>query len=171
MTAARRDLLIAVALTLVLALVPLLIGTRYIITQMTLFFIWAIVVSQWNLVLGVAGIFSLAQMALFAVGAYATAMLGYYVGIPIVLAMPAAGLITVAFSVVIGLACLRLRGPYVALLTLAIAQVIFLIIVNDTACFTMPPSGCLPNSPFRRSPKSRQAAVPKRDMRWSRMSR
>ena len=144
MTAARRDLLIAVALTLVLALVPLLIGTRYIITQMTLFFIWAIVVSQWNLVLGVAGIFSLAQMALFAVGAYATAMLGYYVGIPIALAMPAAGLITVAFSVVIGLACLRLRGPYVALLTLAIAQVIYLVIVNDTACFTMPPSGCLP---------------------------
>ena len=43
--------------------------------QMTMFFIWAIVVTQWNLVLGVAGIFSLAQMALFAVGAYATAML------------------------------------------------------------------------------------------------
>jgi len=51
---------------------------------------------------------------------------------------------TVAVSVVIGLACLRLRGPYVALLTLAIAQVIYLIVVNDTACFTNPPSGCLP---------------------------
>ena len=76
MTAARRDLLIAVALTLVLALVPLLIGTRYIITQMTLFFIWAIVVSQWNLVLGVAGIFSLAQMALFAVGAAVSLLTG-----------------------------------------------------------------------------------------------
>jgi branched-chain amino acid transport system permease protein len=143
-TSARRDLLLGVLLAGALALVPYLVGTRYIITQMTLFFIWAIVVTQWNLVLGVAGIFSLAQMALFAVGAYATAMLGYYFGVPILLAMPLAGIVTVAVSIVIGLACLRLRGPYVALLTLAIAQVIYLIVVNDTACFTNPPSGCLP---------------------------
>ena len=140
----RRDILIALALAAVLALVPLLTGTRYVLTQMTLFFIWAIVVTQWNLVLGVAGIFSLAQMALFATGAYATAMLGYYFAVPILLAMPVAGLVTVAVSALIGLACLRLRGPYVALLTLAIAQVIYLMVVNDTACFTNPPSGCLP---------------------------
>ncbi len=140
----RRDILIGLALAALLALVPLLVGTRYVITQMTLFFIWAIVVTQWNLVLGVGGIFSLAQMALFAAGAYATAMLGYYFSVPIVLAIPLAGLVTVLVSLVIGLACLRLRGPYVALLTLAIAQVIYLIVVNDTACFTNPPSGCLP---------------------------
>ncbi len=47
-------------------------------------------------------------------------------------------------SLVIGLACLRLKGPYVALLTLAIAQMLYLLIVNDTDCFTMPPSGCMP---------------------------
>ena len=123
---------------------PLLVGTRYIITQMTLFFIWTIVVTQWNLVLGVGGIFSLAQMALFAVGAYAAAMLGYYFSVPIILAIPIAGFVTVLASLIIGLACLRLRGPYVALLTLAIAQVIYLVVVNDTACFTNPPSGCLP---------------------------
>lgn len=144
MSARTRDIVITIALALVLAVVPFVIGTRYIITQMTLFFIWAIVVTQWNLVLGVAGIFSLAQMALFAVGAYATAMLGYYFAVPIILAMPAAALITVAVSALIGMACLRLRGPYVALLTLAIAQVIYLVVVNDTACFTNPPSGCLP---------------------------
>jgi branched-chain amino acid transport system permease protein len=53
-------------------------------------------------------------------------------------------LVTVVVSIIIGAACLRLRGPYVALLTLAIAQVIYLVVVNDTACFTNPPSGCLP---------------------------
>ncbi|HRX35704.1 MAG TPA: branched-chain amino acid ABC transporter permease [Aestuariivirga sp.] len=144
MSARTRDILIALGLAAALALVPLVVGTRYIITQMTLFFIWAMVVTQWNLVLGVAGIFSLAQMALFAVGAYATAMLGYYFAIPILVAMPLAGLVTVFVSALIGLACLRLRGPYVALLTLAIAQVIYLVVVNDTDCFTNPPSGCLP---------------------------
>ena len=144
MTPAKRDVIICIGLAAVIALVPLLIGTRYIITQMTLFFIWGIVVTQWNLVLGVGGIFSLAQMALFAVGAYTAAMLGYYFGVPMFIALPAAGLVTVIVSIVIGLACLRLRGPYVALLTLAIAQVIYLVVVNDTACFTNPPSGCLP---------------------------
>lgn len=144
MSATKRDIAIAVVLALLLAILPMVVGTRYIITQMTLFFIWAIVVSQWNLVLGVAGIFSLAQMALFAIGAYATAMLAYYFAVPVVLAMPAAGIVTVVASLIIGLACLRLKGPYVALLTLAIAQVIYLVVVNDTDCFTNPPSGCLP---------------------------
>jgi branched-chain amino acid transport system permease protein len=144
MTLARRDLWLTLALAAAMALVPLFIGTRYIVTQITLFFIWSMVVIQWNLVLGVGGIFSLAQMALFAVGAYATAMLGYYVAAPMVLALPVAGVVTVIVSLVIGLACLRLRGPYVALLTLAIAQVFYLVIVNDTACFTNPPSGCMP---------------------------
>ncbi len=144
MSPAKRDILICLLLAAVMAVIPQVVGMRYIVTQTTLFFIWATVVTQWNLVLGVAGIFSLAQMALFAVGAYATAMLGYYFSLPMVLAMPAAALITVVASIVIGLACLRLKGPYVALLTLAIAQVIYLVVVNDTACFTNPPSGCLP---------------------------
>lgn len=144
MSKAKRDIIVCLVLAAIMALVPMLVGTRYIITQVTLFFIWAIVVTQWNLVLGVAGIFSLAQMALFAVGAYATAMLAYYVAVPVALAMPAAAIVTTIVSVIIGLACLRLRGPYVALLTLAIAQVIYLVVVNDTECFTNPPSGCLP---------------------------
>jgi branched-chain amino acid transport system permease protein len=140
----RRDILVSLGLAALMALVPLVFGTRYVVTQVTLFFIWGIVVTQWNLVLGVAGIFSLAQMALFAVGAYGTAMLAYYGGVPLVAAMPLAALVTVAASLLIGFACLRLKGAYVALLTLAIAQVIYLIVVNDTACFTNPPSGCLP---------------------------
>jgi branched-chain amino acid transport system permease protein len=144
MTPLRRDLLVTVILVVLAATVPYLTSTRYIVTQTTLFFIWAIVVTQWNLVLGVAGIFSLAQMALFAAGAYTTAMLGYYWGVPIALAMLAAAIIVVILSVIIGLACLRLRGPYVALLTLAIAQMLYLLIVNDTDCFTNPPSGCMP---------------------------
>ena len=140
----RRDIAISLALVAAMALVPLFVDTRYIITQLTVLFIWGIVVTQWNLVLGVAGIFSLAQMALFAVGAYGTAMLTYYGGMAMVPAMLTASVATVLVSLAIGFACLRLKGPYVALLTLAIAQVIYLVVVNDTDCFTNPPSGCLP---------------------------
>lgn len=144
MSPGKRDILIVIALAGVAALLPFLVGTRYIITQATLFFVYAVVVTQWNLVLGVAGIFSLAQMALFAVGAYVTAMLGFYWGVPMLLAMPVAALATVAASLLIGIACLRLRGPYVALLTLAITQVIYVLIINDTECFTTAQSGCMP---------------------------
>jgi branched-chain amino acid transport system permease protein len=144
MTGMRRDLAVGGAITAVFIALPFLTGTRYIVTQTTLFFIWAIVVTQWNLVLGIGGIFSLAQMALFAVGAYCTAMLGYYFHLPMIPAMLLAALATVLVSVVIGLACLRLRGPYVALLTLAVAQMMFLLITNDTDCFTNPESGCMP---------------------------
>jgi branched-chain amino acid transport system permease protein len=144
MTPLRRDIAASLALVAAMALVPLVFDTRCVITQLTVFFIWGIVVTQWNLVLGVAGIFSLAQMALFAVGAYGTAMLAYYGGMPMVPAMGIASLATAVVSLIIGFACLRLKGPYVALLTLAIAQMLYLIVVNDTGCFTNPPSGCLP---------------------------
>ena len=74
----RRDAIIGLVLLAIAIAVPFLFDARYIITQLTLFFIWATVVTQWNLVFGVAGIFSLAQMSLFTFGAYVTAMLALY---------------------------------------------------------------------------------------------
>jgi len=142
-TPVKRDILIGLVLVAAACAVPFLFPGRYVVTQATLFFVWAVVVVQWNLVLGVGGIFSLAQMALFATGAYATAMMGFYWKVPMLAAIPLAGVVTVAAGMLIGLACLRLRGPYVALLTLAIAQVLYVLIVNDTACFTTT-GGCMP---------------------------
>ena len=54
----RRDAVIGVILILIAAVLPFVFPTRYVVGQMTIFFIWATVVSQWNLVFGVAGIFS-----------------------------------------------------------------------------------------------------------------
>lgn len=134
---ARRDIAIGLVLLAALAALPYAGPTRYVIGQMTLLFMWATVVTQWNLVFGVAGIFSLAQMALFAFGGYVTGMLGLYLSWSLWLTMPIGGLAAVLFSLLIGVACLRLRGAYVALLTLAIAQVTYLMIITDTDCFYM----------------------------------
>ncbi len=49
---------------------------------------------------------------------------------------------TVLFSLVIGAACLRLTGAYTALLTLAVTQVMYLLIVTDTDCFIMVGTQC-----------------------------
>ncbi len=133
----RRDLLVAFAFLAVFIALPFLLPGRYYLGQIVLIFFYAIVASQWNLVFGVAGIFSLAQMALFAFGAYTTAMLGFYLDWSVWLAMPVAGLATIFVSILVGLACLRLTGAYVALLTLAIAQVMYFLIVTDTECYVM----------------------------------
>ena len=137
MGAIQRDMTIAVLIGAAFTAIPFLGPSRYIIGQLTLFFLWVTVVSQWNLVFGVAGIFSLGHMALFAFGGYATGMLGLYLKWSLWHALPVAALGTVLFSLIIGLACLRLRGPYVALLTLAIAQAMYLLIITDVACFYM----------------------------------
>lgn len=137
MSGIRRDFLIGVIVLILAIALPFLMGGRYVIGQLTMLFIWATVITQWNLVFGVAGIFSLAQMALFAFGGYAAAMLGLYFDWNLWAALPIGGLAATAFSLLIGLACLRLRGPYVALLTLAISQVMYLLIITDTACFYM----------------------------------
>ena len=97
MTAMRRDLLLCGLLVVVAALWPMVSGMRYSVTQTTFFFIWATVVVQWNLVFGIGGIFSLAQVALFAIGAYVTAMLGYYFGASMFAAMPAGASDFIAF--------------------------------------------------------------------------
>lgn len=133
----RRDVIVGFLILALLIVTPFIWPTRYVLGQFTLLFIWATVVTQWNLVFGLAGIFSLAQMALFAMGGYVTGMLGLYFGWSLWVAMFVGGFSAVLFSLLIGLACLRLRGAYVALLTLAIAQTMYLLIITDTECFFM----------------------------------
>jgi branched-chain amino acid transport system permease protein len=133
--ALRGHILIAICVIASFAVLPLFIGERYLLGQIITFFFWAIVASQWNLIMGHGGVFSLAQMFFFACGAYATAMMVEYGGISIWAALPLAGLISSGFAVLIGAACLRLSGAYVALLTYAIATMVQVLIITDTNCY------------------------------------
>lgn len=138
----RTHLLIGLAVVVTLIAVPFLSGSRYIIGQVLLGLFYAAIASQWNLLFGFAGVFSLAQMALFGLGGYVTAMLCFYFGISVWAAMPLAAVATAGIGLVLGLACLRLTGAYVALLTLAAAQAMYLLIVTDTECFMMIGTQC-----------------------------
>jgi len=140
----RRDLTIGLILLAAAIALPFLDPPRFLLTQMILLFIWATVVSQWNLVFGVAGIFSLAQVGLFALGAYTSGTMAKYLDMSIWYTFPFAGLVVMFFSMLLGLACLRLRGIYVALLTLAAAQVLHVLILNDTSCFDQQGAVCRP---------------------------
>jgi branched-chain amino acid transport system permease protein len=133
----KRDIFIGIVLLAAAAIVPFIWPQRYVLLELTLFFIWATVVTQWNLVFGVAGVFSLAQMAIFAMGGYVTGMLGLYLHWSLWWAMPVGAVASTVFSIIVGLACLRLGGAYVALLTFAVAEAMYLLIVTDTQCFYM----------------------------------
>jgi len=82
--------------------------------------IWAIVASQWDLIMGYAGVFTFANVAIYVIGAYASAMLTMQFGISPWLGILAGGVIAAGIGVLISLPCLRLKGAYVALLTFAL---------------------------------------------------
>lgn len=125
----------AVVLTLIACCVPFVAPSNYLLGQLTFFFIWATVVVQWNLVFGVAGIMTLGQVATFAIGAYATAMTALYLPIPFWLAFLLSVPAAVSFNAILSLVSVRMRGDYVAIVTLAVAVLLSAIVVNDTACF------------------------------------
>jgi branched-chain amino acid transport system permease protein len=139
---ARIDLAVTLVLIAAAIALPFLVDSRYILGQVVLGLFYAMIASQWNLLFGFSGIFSLAQMAIFAFGGYVTAMICFYFGWNVWAALLPGAVGAVIFSLVVGLACLRLTGVYVALLTLAIAQTMYLLIVTDTDCFVMVGSIC-----------------------------
>ncbi|MGF1476536.1 MAG: branched-chain amino acid ABC transporter permease [Geminicoccaceae bacterium] len=103
-----------------LALLGLLIQESYLLHIMILCFIWCGVVAGWDLVMGYAGTFNFAQLAFFAVGAYASAMLAIELGVSAPLAIFGGGAAVGLFRLLEALPCLRLRGEYVALFTFAV---------------------------------------------------
>lgn len=142
----QNHLFIGLAIVAGFALLPMLTDERFFLGQVILFFIWAIVAMSWNLLAGHSGVFSLAQLLFVACGAYGVAMGVTYFGLPIWVAIPAATLLAVVVALIIGLACLRLSGVYIALLTLAIAQIVHSLILSDTSCLDGSGVSCVPVS-------------------------
>ncbi len=137
-----RHLLTGLVIIAAFAALPLVLTQRYLLGEVAVFFIWAMVAINWNLLMGHAGVFSLAQMLLFACGAYGVAMGVTFAGLSVWAAIPIAALSSAALAVVIGLACLRLTGAYVALLTYAIASMVHVLIITDTECFSLVQNNC-----------------------------
>lgn len=108
------------AVVAALALAGMLITDSYVQHVLILCFLWCMVAAAWDLTLGYAGIFNYAQIALFAAGAYATAMLTLKLGVPPLVAIPSAAAITTLLGLAIALPCLRLQGEYVALFTFSV---------------------------------------------------
>jgi branched-chain amino acid transport system permease protein len=89
--------------------------------ELTMVLVYAVAVLGLNLLVGYSGQISLGHGAFFAVGAYTAAILIVKAHVPYLLTLPAAALITFALGFAFGVPALRLRGLYLALVTLALA--------------------------------------------------
>lgn len=92
--------------------------------------IFSLAVTSWNLIAGYYGMFSFTHAALFGVGAYTTVIATSEFGVPAVAALALGGLAAGVLSLPITLPSLRLGGSYVAMITLAYAEIIHLAAIT-----------------------------------------
>jgi branched-chain amino acid transport system permease protein len=113
----------------ILVLLPLVLNP-YLIFVVSSIFIYSILALGLNLLLGYAGQFAFANAAFFGIGAYATALLEIHAGVNFWIGLPLGGLITAAIGVLVALPALRLRGLYLAMATLAFAQLVQWVLIH-----------------------------------------
>jgi branched-chain amino acid transport system permease protein len=83
-----------------------------------------------NIVVGLAGLLDLGYVAFYAVGAYSYALLAKTFGFSFWILLPLAGILSSFWGVLLGFPVLRLRGDYLAIVTLAFGEIIRLILIN-----------------------------------------
>lgn len=85
-----------------------------------------------NIVIGLAGLLDLGYVAFYAVGAYSYALLSSHFGLSFWLLLPMAGIFAALWGIILGFPVLRLRGDYLAIVTLAFGEIIRLVLINWT---------------------------------------
>jgi branched-chain amino acid transport system permease protein len=83
-----------------------------------------------NIVVGLAGLLDLGYVAFYAVGAYSYALLAQNFGLSFWICLPLAGILAAFWGVLLGFPVLRLRGDYLAIVTLAFGEIIRLVLLN-----------------------------------------
>jgi branched-chain amino acid transport system permease protein len=83
-----------------------------------------------NIVVGLAGLLDLGYVAFYAIGAYSYALLAQYFGLSFWVCLPLAGILAAFWGVLLGFPVLRLRGDYLAIVTLAFGEIIRVVLIN-----------------------------------------
>ena len=110
------------------AVVPLIVPNEYYLQILTQAYVFAISACGLNVIVGLAGQLSLAHAGFFGIGAYAVALLATKAGMTFWLALPVGILLCIGAGYVIGSVCLRSKGHYFAIFTLAVGIIIHLVI-------------------------------------------
>jgi len=124
-----RKLALAAVLVAALAL-PRAIPSSYGIVLVNTALIFSVVVAGYNFIYGLAGVLSLAQAAFWGIGAYTSAILTVDLHLPVWAGMLGGVAVATACGVLLGLPTLKLRSHYLAVATIAFAEVVRLLLLN-----------------------------------------
>jgi branched-chain amino acid transport system permease protein len=117
-------------LALMLALPVLPFGTRRTLDLATLVLIYVMLGAGLNIVVGLAGLLDLGYVAFYAVGAYTYALLSVNFGISFWICLPLAGMFAATAGIALGFPVLRLRGDYLAIVTLGFGEMVRIVLIN-----------------------------------------
>jgi branched-chain amino acid transport system permease protein len=120
--------LTGIGLAIVLPFLPF--SSRYLVDLATTVLIYVMLGWGLNVVVGLAGLLDLGYVAFYAVGAYTFALLARDLGFTFWEALPFAGLVAASFGVLLGFPVLRLRGDYLAIVTLGFGEIIRIVLLN-----------------------------------------
>ena len=129
-----------IALVVLLAVAFPIFFSLYQINIMTTALIYVMIGLGLNIVVGLAGLLDLGYVAFYAVGAYCYALLNYHFGLGFWVLLPAGALLAMVFGIILGFPVLRLRGDYLAIVTLGFGEIIHLVLKNWNA-LSFGPSG------------------------------
>ncbi|AUN93589.1 branched-chain amino acid ABC transporter ATP-binding protein/permease [Pseudazoarcus pumilus] len=117
-------LVMAALFGLVLILAPWLVANSFQLRVVMLFMIYALVAMGLNILVGLAGLVSLGQAGIYALGAYAVAVLATSYGWGFFPAMLAAIVLTAIFGIALAYPTVRVRGVYLAVVTIAFGMIV-----------------------------------------------
>ncbi len=141
LTWSKTPVVPTIVLVIVLAFIPLVWRNDYIISLLVLMLLFSLMTQSWNLTIGMCGIWNFGQLAIIAIGGYATGLLTIKLGMSAWLALPVGVLAGGLAAVIMVLPSIRLRGIYASMLTFAFAEVVRLLIIADSSGFTGGPFG------------------------------
>jgi branched-chain amino acid transport system permease protein len=107
----------------ILAVVPFVGLSTYVMHILVLVLIWSVIGMAWNILGGFTGQVSFGHASFYGVGAYTAGILYQNLGISAWWGLPACVVVLTVLSLIIGYICLRLRGAYFALATLALGEI------------------------------------------------
>ncbi|MGQ5835997.1 high-affinity branched-chain amino acid ABC transporter permease LivM [Serratia sp. IR-2025] len=129
-TTLRQKLLAALLIVAAVAW-PFLVS-RGTVDIATLTLIYVMLGLGLNVVVGLSGLLVLGYGGFYAIGAYTYALLNHYYGLGFWESLPLAGIVTAAFGFLLGFPVLRLRGDYLAIVTLGFGEIVRILLLNNT---------------------------------------
>ena len=111
---------------------PWVVTNKYYIHILISVGLYSILALSLNLVTGYAGQLSFCHVAFYGIGAYTGGLLMLRLGVSFWLAILAGALMAAFFGLILGLPTLRLRGDYLAIVTLGFGEIVRLVLINST---------------------------------------